>query len=68
MAHDAPGMKGYRPRNEAGPLREKRGDTHMETIERKYHRDFDVRSDMHLHTLGSVKIFSHILFCLDPLV
>lgn len=34
MAHDAPGMKGYRPRTEAGPLREKRGDTHMETIER----------------------------------
>jgi hypothetical protein len=51
MAHDAPGMKGYRPRTKVGPLKEKRGDTHMETIERKYHRDFDVRSDMHLHTL-----------------
>ena len=50
MAKDAAGMKGYRPRNESGPLREKRGDTHMGTIEQKYHIDFDVRSDMHLDT------------------
>ena len=50
MAKDAPGMKGYRPRNESGQLREKRGDTHMGTIEEKYQRDFNVRSDMHLDT------------------
>jgi hypothetical protein len=50
MAKDAPGMKGYRPRNEDGHLREKRGDTHIETIERKYHKDFGVRGDMHLET------------------
>jgi hypothetical protein len=47
MAHDAPGMKGYRSRTESGPLREKRGDTHFGSIEQKYHRDFNVRDDMH---------------------
>ncbi len=50
MAKDAPGMRGYRSRNEAGPLREKRGDTHINTIEEKYKRDFGVRGDMHLDT------------------
>jgi hypothetical protein len=48
--NDAPGMRGYRSRNESGPLREKRGDTHMGTIEKRYDLDFDVRSDMHLDT------------------
>lgn len=48
MAKDAPGMKGYRSRNQSGPLRDKRDDTHMGTIEKKYGRDFHVRSDMHL--------------------
>lgn len=47
---DAPGMRGYRPRNASGPLRQKRGDTHMGTIEKMYHRNFRVRSDMHLDT------------------
>lgn len=47
---DAPGMKGYRSRNEDGELRDKRDDTHMGTIERQYGRDFDVRSDMQLGT------------------
>lgn len=47
---DAPGMRGYRPRNQGGPLRDKRDDTHMGTIEKMYHRDFNVRSDMHLGT------------------
>ncbi len=51
MAKDAPGMKGYRSRNESGPLRRKRGDTHVETIENQYRRDFGVRGDMHLDTL-----------------
>ncbi len=51
MAQDAPGMRGCRSRNEDGQLREKRGDTHVETIERQYGRDFGVRGDMHLDTL-----------------
>ena len=51
MAQDAPGMKGIRSRNEDGKLREKRGDTHIKTIEKQYDRDFGVRGDMHLHTL-----------------
>ncbi len=51
MAQDAPGMKGYRSRNESGPLRGKRGDTHVATIENQYDVDFGVRGDMHLDTL-----------------
>ena len=47
MEKDAPGMRGYRSRNEDGELRQKRGDTHIGTIEKQYGRDFDVRSDMH---------------------
>jgi hypothetical protein len=45
---DAPGMRGYRSRNETGELRDKRDDTHMGTIEKQYHRDFGVRSDKEL--------------------
>lgn len=44
-------MKGYRPRNETGELRRKRGDTHVSTIEEKYGKNFNVRSDMHIDTL-----------------
>ena len=51
MAQDAPGMRGNRSRNQDGQLREKRGDTHVGTLEEKYGRDFGVRSDMHLDTL-----------------
>ncbi len=51
MGEDAPGMKGYRSRNEDGRLRQKRGDTHVGTVEEQYGRDFGVRSDMHLETL-----------------
>ena len=51
VAKDTPGMRGYRSRNEDGELRQKRGDTHVGTIEKKYGRDFDVRSDTHLSTL-----------------
>jgi hypothetical protein len=47
---DAPGMKGYRSRNENGQLRDKRDDAHMGTIEKQYGRDFGVRDDMHLGT------------------
>jgi hypothetical protein len=50
MAQDAPGMRGDRSRNKSGPLREKRGDTHIGTIESKYDVDLKVRSDMHLDT------------------
>lgn len=50
MTKDAPSMRGIRSRNPSGPLREKRGDTKMGTIEKKYDRDFGVRSDMHLDT------------------
>jgi hypothetical protein len=48
MAKDAAGMKGNRSRTQTGPLREKRGDTHIGTIEKTYGLDLDVRSDMHL--------------------
>jgi hypothetical protein len=48
MAKDAPGMRGYRSRNQDGQLRDKRDDTHIGTIERQYDRDFGVRSDMQL--------------------
>ena len=34
-----------------GELREKRGDTRVETIEKKYHVDLGVRGDRHLDTL-----------------
>jgi hypothetical protein len=47
----APGMRGDRSRTGDGTLREKRGDTHVGTIEDQYDRDFGVRSDMHLDTL-----------------
>jgi hypothetical protein len=47
-ASDAPGMRGYRSRTSHGHLREKRGDTHMGTIEKTYGHDLGVRSDMHL--------------------
>jgi hypothetical protein len=51
VRHDAPGMKGERARTKEGPLREKRGDTLVKTIEDRYHVDFGVRGDMHLDTL-----------------
>ena len=51
MAKDAPGMRGYRSRNEGGQLRDKRDDTRVGTVEKQYDRDFDVRSDMELGTL-----------------
>lgn len=48
MAKDAPGMKGIRSRNQNGQLRDKRGDTHIGTVEKKYGVNLDARSDMHL--------------------
>lgn len=51
VRHDDPDMRGQRSRNADGSLRRKRGDAHVETIEKQYHRDFSVRGDMHLDTL-----------------
>ncbi len=50
MSHhnDAPGMRGYRSRNKDGQLRDKRDDTLIGTIEKKYDLDLGVRSDMKL--------------------
>jgi hypothetical protein len=46
--NDAAGMRGDRSRNQNGLLRDKRDDTHMGTIEKKYDRDFGVRDDKQL--------------------
>jgi hypothetical protein len=51
MAQDAAGMKGYRSRNKDGELRQKRGDVLVDTIEKQYGVDLDVRADMRLDTL-----------------
>ncbi len=51
MAYDAPGMKGHRPRNENGKLRDTRDDKHVGTLEQQYGRNFGVRDDMHVGTL-----------------
>lgn len=51
MAKDAPGMRGYRSRNKGGQLRDTRDDKHVGTLEKQYHRDFVVRSDMQVGTL-----------------
>lgn len=51
MAKDAPGMRGYRSRNQDGQLRDTRDDKHVGTIEKQYDREFGVRSDMHIGTL-----------------
>lgn len=48
--NDAPWMKWDRSRNSSWPLRKKRSDTHIGTIEEEYDIDLGVRSDMHLWT------------------
>lgn len=48
MTKDAPGMRGYRPRNLNGLLRDKRDDIHVGTIEKKYGIELNARKDMHL--------------------
>ncbi len=50
VKNDALGMKGQRSLTKDGTLREKRGDTHIGTIEKQYDLNFGVRSDMHLDT------------------
>jgi hypothetical protein len=49
-APDAPGMRGNRSRTARGPLREKRGDTQIKTIEKQYGIDLGVRGDMRWDT------------------
>ena len=51
VKHDAPGMKGPRSRNDDGQLRQKRGDTHVGTLEKRYGVDLGARSDAHLDTI-----------------
>lgn len=51
MAKDAPGMKGYRSRNQDGRLRDTRDDKHVGSLEKQYDKDFGVRTDMHVGTL-----------------
>jgi hypothetical protein len=51
VKHDDPSMRGERARNDDGPLRAKRSDTRVDTVEEMYHKDFGVRGDMHLGTL-----------------
>lgn len=43
-------MRGCRSRTKKGPLRDKRDDTQIGTIEKQYEIDLGVRSDMHLGT------------------
>lgn len=49
-SNDAPGMRGNRSRTSRGPLREKRGDTRVDTIEKQYNVDLNMRGDAHLDT------------------
>jgi hypothetical protein len=51
VKHDDPGMVGQRSRNENGQLRQKRGDTHVGTIEEQYGVNLGARSDAHLDTI-----------------
>lgn len=51
VRRDAPGMRGPRSRNDDGQLRQKRGDTHVGTIEKQYGVDLGARSDAHLDTI-----------------
>jgi hypothetical protein len=44
------GMRGNRSRDEDGRLRQKRGDTHVGSIEAEYDINLGVRSDMQLET------------------
>lgn len=44
-------MRGYRPRNENGRLRDTRDDKKVGTLEKQYKRDFGVRNDMQVGTL-----------------
>ncbi len=63
-SNDAPGMRGCRSRNENGPLRAKRGDTLIGTIENQYDINLGVRSDMRWDTykeLSGVKSLNDLV-------
>lgn len=64
MAKDAPGMAGYRSRNQGGQLRDKRDDTLIRTIEKQYSLDLGVRGDMELGTY----LHEHHIASLNDLV
>lgn len=52
VRHDDPGMRGQRSRDvTTGELRQKRGDTRIDTIEEMYGVDLHRRGDMKLETL-----------------
>ncbi len=55
IKNDAPGMRGQRARNANGRLRQKRGDTHLSTLEDKYGEISDRRADTHLSTLRDLR-------------
>ena len=52
---NAPNMPGHEARTQEGRLRKIRGDTKMETIEKRYDVDFDVRKDMRWDTFKEEK-------------
>ena len=52
VKRDDPSMSGQRSRNETdGRMRQKRGDTRADTIEKEYNVDLGVRSDATLDAL-----------------
>lgn len=56
IKNDAPLMKGLRARNKSnGQLRQKRGDTHLSTLEDTYGEISDRRGDTHLSTLRDLR-------------
>jgi hypothetical protein len=55
IKNDAPLMRGPRSRNQNGKLRQKRGDTHLSTLEDTYGEISDRRADCHLATLRELR-------------
>lgn len=55
IKNDAPLMRGPRSRNQDGRLRQKRGDTHLSTLEDTYGEISDRRGDTHLSTLRNLR-------------
>ena len=58
IKNDAPLMRGPRSRNQNGKLRQKRGDTHLSTLEETYGEISDRRGDTHLSTLRELRQMS----------
>ena len=58
VVNDAPLMRGQRSRNADGRLRQKRGDTHLSTLEDTYGEISDRRGDTHLATLREIRQMS----------